>query len=77
MRLRLCQSNPRYVYSLGELNNKDLHFSYKEQLRALGLFSLEKRRLQGDLIAAFQDLEMYNQEGEKLLTWFHSDRTKL
>jgi len=46
-------------------------------LREVGLSSLEKRRLQGDLTAAFQDLEMYNQEGEKLLTWFHSDRTKL
>jgi len=33
------------------------HLPYGDRLRKLGLCRLEKRRLQGDLITDFQDLE--------------------
>ena len=39
--------------------------------------NLEKGRLRGDLIAAFQYLKgVYKQEGEQLFTWVDSDRSR-
>jgi len=53
------------------------HLSYEDRLRELGLFSLEKRRLQGDLIAAFQYLKgAYRKDGDNLVSRDSSDRTK-
>ncbi|KFM14098.1 hypothetical protein AS27_05525, partial [Aptenodytes forsteri] len=53
------------------------HLSYEDRLRELGLFSLEKRRLQGDLIAAFQYLKgPYKKAGEGLFARACSDRRR-
>ena len=53
------------------------HLSCEERLRELGLFSLEKRRLWGDLLVAFQYLKgAYRKDGEGLFIRQCNDRTR-
>ncbi|GAB0204006.1 hypothetical protein GRJ2_002866200 [Grus japonensis] len=53
------------------------HLSYEDRLRELGLFSLKKRRLQGDLIVAYQYLKgASRKDGEGLFIRECSDRTR-
>jgi len=63
--IQLCRPQHRKVMDLLEWVQRRAtktirgmeHLSYKERLRELGLFNLERRRLWGDLISSFQYLK--------------------
>ncbi|KAJ7414961.1 hypothetical protein BTVI_39755 [Pitangus sulphuratus] len=82
--LKLCQGRFRMDFRKGWSGDDTVvdgcHQSvkpYEEQLRALGLFSLEERGLRGDLIVVFSILMRGSRgAGTDLFTLVASDRTR-